>query len=79
MSDDLISRKALLEELREILNEPHNTMFLMGIGAAVSIIEHRETAFDKEKVIEELKEEGCIIDDEAGNRALEIVEKGGID
>lgn len=36
-------------------------------------------AFDKEKVIEELKEEGCIIDDEAGNRAVEIVEKGGIE
>lgn len=55
MSDDLIGRKALLKELREIMDEPHNTMFLMGIGAAVSIIEHRETAFDKEKVIEELK------------------------
>ena len=79
MSDDLISRKAVLKELREIMDEPHNTMFLMGIGAAVSIVEHRETAFDKEKVIEELKEEGCIIDDEAGNRAVEIVEKGGIE
>lgn len=54
MSDDLISRKALLKELREIMDEPHNTMFLMGIGAAVSIVEHRETAFDKEKVILEL-------------------------
>lgn len=57
MSNDLISRKALLKELREIMDEPHNTMFLMGIGAAVSIVEHRETAFDKEKVIEELKEQ----------------------
>ena len=37
------------------------------------------TAFDKEKVIEELKEEGCIVDDEAGNRAVEIIEKGGIE
>ena len=35
--------------------------------------------FDKEKVIEELKEEGCIIDDEAGNRAVEIIQKGGIE
>ena len=33
----------------------------------------------KEKVIEELKEEGCIIDDEAGNRAVEIIQKGGIE
>ena len=56
MSDDLISRKALLKELREIMDEPHNTMFLMGIGAAVSIVEHRETAFDKENVIDELVE-----------------------
>lgn len=55
MSDDLISRKAVLKELREITDEPHNIMFLMGIGAAISVIEHAETAFDKEKIIEELK------------------------
>lgn len=55
MSNDLISRKALLKELREIMDEPHNTMFLMGIGAAVSIVEHRETAFDKEKVKEQIQ------------------------
>lgn len=42
-------------------------------------IAEQQTAFDKEKVIEELKEEGCIIDDEKGNRAIEIVEKGGIE
>lgn len=80
MSDDLISRKALLKELREIMDEPHNTMFLMGIGAAVSIVEHRETAFDKEKVIEELEdylfEKYCVEGDE---KIAEIVEKGGIE
>lgn len=48
------------------------------IDAAQGLIDRQPTAFDKEKVIEELKEEGCIIDDEAGNRAVEIVEKGGI-
>ena len=32
MSNDLISRKALLKELREIMDEPHNIMFLMGVG-----------------------------------------------
>lgn len=93
MSDDLISRKALLEELRGILNEPHNTMFLMGIGAAIPIIEHRETSFDKEKVIEELiseasrwHESGVEFKDEnekgvaAGFRlATHIVERGGIE
>lgn len=93
MSDDLISRKALLKELREIMDEPHNTMFLMGIGAAVSIVEHRETAFDKEKVIEKLNEEKegsewywNEYDNEedfgemnAYKKAIKIVEKGGIE
>ena len=100
MSDDLISRKALLKELRGIMDEPHNTMFLMGIGAAVSIVEHRETAFDKEKVIEELKSwekashdagiqstyaeldnkaSGYYQESRAYHRAIEIVEKGGIE
>lgn len=40
-------------------------------------IADQQTSFDKEKVIDELKEEGCIIDNEAGNRAVEIIEKGG--
>lgn len=40
-------------------------------------IEQQPTAFDKEKVIEVLKEEGCIIDNDAGNRAVEIVKEGG--
>ena len=94
MSDDLISREALLKELREIMDEPHNTMFLMGIGAAVSIVEHRETAFDKEKVIDDLENlKNNLIDcnDLCGEcleiecdqcalkKAIEIVEKGGIE
>lgn len=87
MSNDLISREALLKELREIMDEPHNTMFLMGIGAAVSIVEHRETAFDKEKVIEELKGQIELVSYNpmtAGryikkDRVIKIVEKGGIE
>lgn len=43
------------------------------------MVSDQPTAFDKEKVIEALKEEGCIIDDEAGNRAVEIIQKGGIE
>lgn len=87
MSNDLISRKELLEELKEILNEPHNTMFLMGIGVSISIIEHRETAFDKEKVIEELTAGkfitigGNTVGESVNiriDRAVEIVEKGGV-
>ena len=93
MSDDLIRRKAVLKELREITDEPHSIMFLMGIGAAISVIGHAETAFDKEKVIEELRSEasrwhesGVEFKDEkkkgvsAGFRlATHIVEKGGIE
>lgn len=80
MSDDLISRKALLEELRGILNEPHNTMFLMGIGAAISIIEHREIAFDKEKVIKEISNvPHGYYNVETENEIIEIIEKGGIE
>ena len=45
----------------------------------LDMIKRSSTAFDKEKVIKELKAEGCIIDDEAGNRAVEIVAKGGIE
>ena len=46
---------------------------------AQGLIDRQPTAFDKERVIDQLKEEGCVIDDEAGNRAVEIVEKGGIE
>lgn len=93
MSDDLISRKAVLKELREIMDEPHSIMFLMGIGVAISVVGRAETAFDKEKVIEELRteasrwhESGVEFKDEnekgvaAGFRlATHIVEKGGIE
>ena len=80
MSDDLISRKAVLKELREIMDEPHSIMFLMGIGVAISVVGRAETAFDKEKVIEELEdylfEKYCVEGDE---KIAEIVEKGGIE
>ena len=51
------------------------------VGEIVTLedFDRQPTVFDKEKVIEQLKEEGCIIDDEAGNRAVEIIEKGGIE
>ncbi len=90
MSDDLISRKALIKELREIMDEQHNVMFLMGIGATVAIIEHSETAFDKEKVIKKLNAERNLMYRKDGtlmsarttvsiDKAIEIVEKGGIE
>lgn len=83
MSDDLISKKAvivLIDKLGYI-----NVSSRDDFNANLRMEKVRQevvklpTAFDKEKVIEELKEEGCIIDDEAGNRAVEIIQKGGIE
>lgn len=87
MSDDLISRKALMEGRVE--NDP------VRIAAMCA-----QTAFDKEKVIEELKSwekasynagiqnnyvgldnkaSGYYQESRAYHRAIEIVEKGGIE
>lgn len=65
MSNDLISRKALMEGRAE--NDP------VRIAAMCAPV-----AFEKEKVIDQLKEEGCISDNDAGNRAIEIIEEGGM-
>lgn len=86
MSDDLISRKAVLEILYDISNRNYGSFFGHGINKACDVIEHADTAFDKEKVIEELRQisetlytaenyngAACI------DKAIEIVEKGGIE
>lgn len=87
MSDDLIIRKALFEEIQSFRCSITGLRAGKGVLASAAdeyrksilqIIEDQQTAFDKEKVIDQLKEEGCIIDDEAGNRAVEIIERGGI-
>ena len=89
MSDDLISRKALLEEIKSF------RCYITGLRAGkgilahaadeyrksiLQIIEDQPTAFDKEKVIEELEdylfEKYCV---EGDAKIAEIVEKSGID
>lgn len=89
MNDDLISRKAVLEILYKISDRNYGNLFGYGINRACDVIEHAETAFDKEKVIEELeydkemsakystglREQGRI---EAFDEAISIVKKGGI-
>lgn len=83
MSDDLISKKAVIV----LIDKPGyiNVSSRDDFNANLRMDKVRQEvvelpiAFDKEKVIEELKEEGCIIDDEAGNRAVEIIQKGGVD
>ena len=80
MNEDLISRNTLVERFNYLFmhtNESSPEHYAYGV--ALKEIREHPVAFGKEKVIEELKEEGYIIDDEAGNRAVEIVEKGGIE
>ena len=93
MSEDLISRKALMEEISNSFSIPILKMNLRPEHEAVlkirEIIMNMPTAFDKEKVIEELeydkevsakystglREQGHI---EAFDEAISIVKKGGI-
>ena len=57
MSDDLISRKALLGTERLLMTDivQNNPTAKYILEQVLYDIEHAETAFDKEKVIEELK------------------------
>ena len=79
MSNDLISRKALIENLNKFAPEHYTAL-------VNDLIMKQPTAFDREKVIEELQEAGqscneandnC--DEEAIEYAIDIVEKGGIE
>ena len=80
MSEDLISRKAVLEILYDISDRNYGSLFGHGINKACDVIEHAETAFDKEKVKEELEnylfEKYCV---EGDKKIDEIIEKGGIE
>lgn len=79
---DLISRKAAVElviaEYDKFQANGGSHSGRYELDKVIKMLQNMPTAFDKENVIEELKEEGCIIDNDAGNRAVEIVEKGGI-
>lgn len=74
MNDDLISRKALIENLMQEIPLAENVHIFR------DIIENQPTAFDKKKVIEELEdylfEKYCV---ECDEKIAEIVEKGGIE
>lgn len=94
MSDDLISRKALLDRFRYGDKEFESDK--AWICAVRRMIKEQPTAFDKEKVIEKIKDESSSERFEdvgiSGNvyghyfkevidteEAIEIVEKGGIE
>ena len=79
MSNDLISRKALIENLNKFAPEHYTAL-------VNDLIMKQPTAFDREKVIEELQEAGQSCNDandncgeEAIEYAIDIVEKGGIE
>lgn len=80
--DDLIGRKAAYKAFSDYLNRNYigeiSSQTELSIGEIASVIKSIPTAYDQVKVIEQLKEEGCIVDDEAGHRVVEIIEKGGL-
>ena len=75
MSGDLISRKVLIADMksRKYIDKALCEIF-------ETVVDEAPTAFDKEKVIEELEdylfEKYCVEGDE---KIAEIVEKGGIE
>ena len=91
MNDNLISRKALLKQFsisdsgRRIPEyDIDNFPITLSIKDVKEIVRKAPTAFDKEKVIDELQKPDPIIRTFIGksfttiDRAIEIVEKGGI-
>ena len=92
MSDDLISRKVLLGTERLLMTDivENNPTAKYILEQVLFDIENAPTAFDKEKVIEELRaernpiyrEDGSLMSDRkyiSIDNAIEIVEKGGIE
>lgn len=55
MSDDLISRKALINILKGVDKDG-----LLTINQIIDFIEDQPTAFDKERVIEKIKDESSL-------------------
>ena len=73
MSDDLISRKAVIESVDRHTRDDGT------LDDDISIIlEEVKTAFDKEKVIEKIKDYRELIPSWALREIVEIIDKGGI-
>lgn len=69
MSDDLINREKALEIVKRHMCDSANI--------ERGILE-LPIAYDVENVIEHLKAEGCIVNDDSGNRAVEIIREGAL-
>ena len=79
MSDDLISRKAFMEYLG-LEDTEENREENVGEIVTLEDFDRQATAFDKEKVIEEiLNVSHGYYNVETENEIVEIVEKGGIE
>ena len=93
MSNDLISRSALLESVNYYYTHtPNDSPEHYAYGVALKEIREHPTAFDKKRVIEELmkcSDDPCTLHDCGvrseycsacmAKKAIEIVEKGGIE
>ena len=94
ISDDLISRKAVYKAFSDYLNRSFlaeiSSQKELSIGEIASVIKSVPAAFDKAKVIEEIREivSDCYLEycDKYNNclqcradEAVKIVEKGGIE
>lgn len=80
MSDDLISRKALLGTERLLMTDvvENNPTAKYILEQVLFDIEHADAAFDKEKVIDKIKDYRDLIPAWALRETVEIIEKGGI-
>lgn len=80
MSDDLISRKALLERINyyfQHTSKEHPEHYAYGV--ALKEINEALTAFDKKKVIERLYDFGELIPSFVLENLVRIIEKGGVE
>ena len=76
----LIDAEQFVTEMEINIGNVYNPDIIKGMRFAIELINSRPTAFDKEKVIEELEnylfDKYCV---EGDSRIDEIVEKGGIE
>lgn len=90
MSDDLISRKAAYKAFSDYLNRNFigevSSQTELSIGEIASVIKSIPAAFDKEKVIEEIKEYSKTVPlywncngGDLVNKIIDIIEKGGVE
>ena len=94
ISDDLISRKAVYKAFSDYLNRSFlaeiSSQTELSIGEIASVIKSVPAAFDKEKVIEQIREKvsDCYLEycgkynnclQCRADEAVKIVEKGGIE